>query len=381
MPPATIALLLTAPAWRGSGTSFAKIAAGLARVGWRAVLITAAPGVTGRLRDLGLAVHQLTVRKTGWREVRELAGLLRSCETAMIIADAPRDLRLATLATLGGRMPIIFRYNLSGRTLPGDPVSRLLQRRIAALVYQSDYARERALRTSPWLARVPSHRIPNGYDGARLIPDIEAGLAFRRQHGIADTHPIVLSAAALYRDKGYPEAMEGVARAARARELTWLIAGEGQERGLVEASARVANVPARFLGHLSEPAFAAALNAADVVLHPAPGELFPNIVAEAMARARPVIGLDSGATPELIGRDGRAGLLVPPRDPQALAVGLGSLLEAPDRSRALGREARRRILEQFPLERMEYAYQALAAEQLRAPLVRSIPSPTGMPAS
>ena len=54
------------------------------------------------------------------------------------------------------------------------------------------------------------------------------------------------------------------------------------------------------------------MRCSDVVLFPTLlGEAGPLVVAQAMASAKPVIASNRGAVPEMLGRDGRAGLLVP----------------------------------------------------------------------
>jgi glycosyltransferase involved in cell wall biosynthesis len=83
---------------------------------------------------------------------------------------------------------------------------------------------------------------------------------------------------------------------------------------------------------------------ADVVVQSSLTEAFPYSVLEAMMSGVPVVATDVGGTREAIGD---TGVLVPARDPARLAVGLLSLLVAPERRQELGRRARRRALERF----------------------------------
>lgn len=78
--------------------------------------------------------------------------------------------------------------------------------------------------------------------------------------------------------------------------------------------------------------------------------------AEAMACEVPVVATTAGALPEVVGKDGSCGLLVPPREPEALARAMGELLEDPERCISMGKAARRRVLELFSWRK--------AAEQL-----------------
>ncbi len=72
---------------------------------------------------------------------------------------------------------------------------------------------------------------------------------------------------------------------------------------------------------------------------------------EAMACAVPLVATSGGALPEVVGPDGGAGLLVPPGDPEALAVALGRLLDDPALRSRLGEAGRVRVLERFTWRR------------------------------
>jgi glycosyltransferase involved in cell wall biosynthesis len=98
------------------------------------------------------------------------------------------------------------------------------------------------------------------------------------------------------------------------------------------------------------------------MVHPSLHEIFPNAVGEAMACGRPVVAADAGGTSELLGRDGEAGLLVPPGDPDALALAIGGLLADRERRERLGAAARHRIETEFPLSRMIDGYEHVLGE-------------------
>jgi glycosyltransferase involved in cell wall biosynthesis len=101
----------------------------------------------------------------------------------------------------------------------------------------------------------------------------------------------------------------------------------------------------------------------DVLALPSWEEPFGLVVTEAMAMERPVVAYGSGAVPEII-TDGVDGLVVPPRDPDALAQGLVSLLRDPERRAAMGRRGRQRVVTDFGPRRqadeVTAVYRALA---------------------
>ncbi|MFP8876213.1 MAG: glycosyltransferase, partial [Myxococcota bacterium] len=69
--------------------------------------------------------------------------------------------------------------------------------------------------------------------------------------------------------------------------------------------------------------------------------------SEAMSCGLPVIANAAGALPEVVGSDGHAGLLVPPRNPRAMADAIEQLLSDPTRCERMGRAARKRIQQVF----------------------------------
>jgi glycosyltransferase involved in cell wall biosynthesis len=73
--------------------------------------------------------------------------------------------------------------------------------------------------------------------------------------------------------------------------------------------------------------------------------------SEAMACGLPVVANAAGALPEVVGSDGSAGVIVPPRNPPALASALAGVLADPARAERMGRAARERVLRLFRWER------------------------------
>ena len=82
---------------------------------------------------------------------------------------------------------------------------------------------------------------------------------------------------------------------------------------------------------------------AKVAIVPSFFEGFGFPASEAMACGLGVIANAAGALPEVVGTDGRAGRLVPPRNAQAMADAMRDCLEDPERTDAMGRAARARV--------------------------------------
>jgi glycosyltransferase involved in cell wall biosynthesis len=79
-------------------------------------------------------------------------------------------------------------------------------------------------------------------------------------------------------------------------------------------------------------------------------DVFPTVIAEAMTSGKPVVSTTIAGIPELVAKD-ETGLLVPPRDPDALAAALSRLFRDEKLRAELGRAGRERIEEQFTIEK------------------------------
>jgi phosphatidylinositol alpha-mannosyltransferase len=91
-----------------------------------------------------------------------------------------------------------------------------------------------------------------------------------------------------------------------------------------------------FVGAVPQRDLPSYFASADVFCAPSlGGESFGIVLVEAMAVGLPVVCSDIGGYRDLV-RDDHEGLLVPPRDPEALAAALGALLDNPARRAALG---------------------------------------------
>src|SRR5262249_32673556 len=140
-----------------------------------------------------------------------------------------------------------------------------------------------------------------------------------------------------------------------------LVVGEGSQWDLLHAQAAsltlLGDRPSiTFTGRRDDvPAVTAAL---DVAVLPSYREAQGLSILEAMALARPVVASAVGGIPEMID-DGRTGLLVPPRDPAALAAAITRLLRDPAEAAQLGRAGHDLVDERFCVEQMVRAVETI----------------------
>jgi colanic acid/amylovoran biosynthesis glycosyltransferase len=110
-----------------------------------------------------------------------------------------------------------------------------------------------------------------------------------------------------------------------------------------------------FAGRRSSTEVRAALERADLFVLSSVSEGISNAALEAMAMALPLVTTTAGGMTEAVA-DGVEGLLVPPRDPHALADRIAELLRDGPQRAAMGRSARMRIEREFSLERQIDVY-------------------------
>ena len=154
---------------------------------------------------------------------------------------------------------------------------------------------------------------------------------------------LVLTPARLHPQKGH---VYLIAAAAHVPDATFVLAGDGPLRAGLEAQARELGIADRilFLGDRTD--VPDLLAAADLVVLPSLFEGLPLSVLEAMAAERPVVATAIGGTDEAVVHQ-RTGLLVPPRDPEALASAIRSLRADPALARRLAQAGRERVEREF----------------------------------
>jgi glycosyltransferase involved in cell wall biosynthesis len=134
---------------------------------------------------------------------------------------------------------------------------------------------------------------------------------------------------------------------ARHPDARFVIVGEGASRGELERLAE--GLPFEFTGERDDvPDLLAAF---DVFAFPSDFEGLCYAVIEAQAAGVPVVATPVGGIPENV-VPGETGMLVPTQDSTALADAINQLLDNPSEARRLATEARRRVLERYPISRM-----------------------------
>jgi glycosyltransferase involved in cell wall biosynthesis len=167
----------------------------------------------------------------------------------------------------------------------------------------------------------------------------------RRLLNLAPADRLVLHLAHLGAEKGQEDLIAAAPRIhAAAPGARIAIVGGGELRGRLERQAAAAGARILFVGFWPPERIPALLAAASVFVLPSRKEGLGSVLLEAMAAGLPIVASSTGGIPEIV-RDGDTGLLIPPRDPLALAAAVIRLLTdsaLADRLGAAGREFVRR---------------------------------------
>lgn len=256
------------------------------------------------------------------------------------LRDSPPDLILAYWMYPEGEgavrvgealgVPVIAQALGSDLRMIADPFSargvRNTLRGAAFVLTVSEDLRRKAIELGAAPDKVRT--VPNGCDASVFRVGDRA--AARTQLNIAADARLVLYVGRLDPVKGVADLLGAAARLVPTEpRLQVVCVGTGVVEGILRARAARADLEhhVRFVGQASPPEVARWLAAADLLCLPSFSEGCPNVVVEALACGRPVVGTAVGGTPELV--DASCGILITPGNPSWLADALSRALERP----------------------------------------------------
>jgi glycosyltransferase involved in cell wall biosynthesis len=193
--------------------------------------------------------------------------------------------------------------------------------------------------------------VANGVDVAAMDAG-RPGPLVRRDLGLPEAAPLLGLVGRLdHWGKGHRELFAAMASLKERYLLHALIIGGGRRESEVRQAAASLGLEdaVHFLGPRRD--IPDLLHALDIFVLPSHSEGVSLALLEAMAAGLPVVATAVGGLPEVV-TDGVTGLLVSPKDPEALADALARLLSDPAWAAQLGQNARRHVRENFSLDRL-----------------------------
>lgn len=349
----------------GAAIQLHELARGLAARGHHVVVATRpSPIWPDVCREAGVHYRPLAMGGAlDLASVRRLVRLLREHRIQVVHCHKGRARTLALLAGLFVKVPALVLNR--GVSFPLDPLSRLgyATRRVSAIVAVS-HSIKRGL-----VARgIPAEKIEviySGTDTDRFHPNVD-GSAIREELGLAPDR-FLITQVGIRSWRGNRDVLDAMTRVVRrAAPACLLFVGARRPESLQETSrARGLGVAVHVWGYRQD--IPEILAASDVVVDASYAGLgLTGSLREALAVETPVIATDLEGMPELI-QDGETGLLVPPRNPEALAQAILRVMENPVRAKEMARAGRKHVEALFSsrlkVELTERLYRRLLAGQ------------------
>lgn len=240
-------------------------------------------------------------------------------------------------------------------------LERLFSRFTQAVIFVSDADRRRGRKHR----LAPADRmtvIKNGIDTeafVKIADKEDSTAAFREEFGIAVSQPVVGTVARLHRQKGIPilmKAARGVLRSFPQAKV--VVVGGGPLENRLLALRRRWGLEGEVLFTGERPDVPRLMARFDVFVLPSLWEGLPYSLIEAAALSKPVVATCVDGIEELV-KDGQTGLLVPPKNPEALARAVVRLLENKRVAAELGERLHRDVVPRFTLTRMVAQTQSL----------------------
>jgi len=313
---------------------------------------------------LGWPVHHLAKHEgRDWPCIWRLARLLRREHTTIVHThNVPAHFHGGLAAVLAG-VPVRI-HTKHGRDHPNNPAKVRLNHWLATftdvVVTVSDDAGDVALRIEKVNPR-KVRRIWNGIDTEQYRP--ASGLA-------SDRPPTIATVARLSPEKdqktmlaAFQRVLDGWPSSGPDPSPRLVVIGDGPCRAELEAEANRLGIAGQvdFLGMRSD--VPSLLPRYTLFTLSSVTEGISMTLLEAMACGVPIVATDVGGNREIV-QPPTCGLIVPPRDPQALATAYRELLRDPNRRAAMGAAGRQRVVEHFSLETMCRQYAHLYEELL-----------------
>lgn len=297
-----------------------------------AVWIAAPPGsrIAQAANATGLALIEADLRRV-WaaRDLRRLCGAIRTLGIEVVNTHSSWDSWIGGFAGRFARTGVrVVRTRHLSTTIANSWLSRFLYTRLADHVVTTGEAiRDQMIRDNGY----PGGRITSvvtGVDPGALRPSQEPA-AVRAALGIPSTVPVVGTLSTLRSWKGHIHLLEALALLRFTRDVRALIVGEGPYGEVIRSRIRDLRLETAVVLPGYREDVADLLQAIDVFAFPSTAnEGVPQAVLQAMAMRRPIVATRVGGIPEIV-RDGETGVLVPAKDPGALAKGIAQVLDDP----------------------------------------------------
>ena len=342
----------TARTWRGGQNQVLLTVLGLRALGHRAMLVANAEGELRQRAKEGLELIPLTPKtemdlSAAWR----LSRLIKQLRPDVVHAHDPHGVAMAALAlSMSTQLdkPTLVAARRVDFHIKGNALSRWKYRQVDCFICASEAIRQMVVADGvPAAHAVTVHEgVDLGHIAAAPRANLHADLWLPHEA------PIVGNVAALVPHKGQRHLVDAAAIVVKqVPDARFVIAGEGELRATLERQIRDKHLEKHVFLAGFRPDILSVHKAFDVFVMSSVTEGLGTSLLDAMACGKPIVATTAGGMPEVVA-DGETGILVPPRDGEALAAAIIRLLKDPALRARMGAAGERRVHEHFSAERM-----------------------------
>ncbi len=333
--------------------------------------------LTERLGIIPVVVPEMK-RAINWKEdrnaYRKIKALIQEFKPDVVHTHAAKSGALGRLAARACRVPVIVHtfhghvfhsYFGKAKTRAFIQAERYLAHRSTGIIAISDIQKEELARQFRICPAPKIEVIPLGLDLDAFNRDVEAKrTAFRRQFGFGEADLIITIVGRIVPVKNHDLFVRAAARLWKQNpdlSLRFLIVGDGESRGAMEAAFAREGVPYSYFPETGVPAVATCISwskevdvvfaASDMVALTSHNEGTPVSMIEAQAAGKPVVCTNVGGVADVI-ETGVTGFVIPPNDTEALTEALQQLIASPDLRIKMGASGKAAVTQRFSYQRL-----------------------------
>ncbi|NMK49135.1 glycosyltransferase family 4 protein [Achromobacter sp. Bel] len=293
-----------------------------------------------RLSDAGFTVHKVAMdgAMNYLKGVAAVRRILKDGRFDVLNTHSRRDTVIAALSARLAGTPLIVRTRHLSNKVGSMWSYTCLPHRVTTV---SDHVRNYLIERG-----VPPNKVATVYSPIVLPPPVEHS-TLRDELGLADDDIIVGCVAVMRATKGHKDLIDAIAPLMASRPKLHLVFVGGGSPVFEQTQDYIAQLGLQDRIHLmgmrrDVPNLLAGF---DLFALATQQEASGTVYVEAQASGLPVIGTDVGGVSEMF-RDGDTGILVPPKNPQALADALQRLIDDPALRRRMGEAGRKMVWEE-----------------------------------
>ncbi len=349
------------PFWGGGEHWIVQVGAALRERGWEITVAGREDSeLLNRAQNSGLPTVAWSFKRDfHLGTIRAASRWLRGNQPDLVLITTGRDLRSVGLAARRRNIPVVWRM---GPKPKNNFIHRLTGKMITHVIAPSQTV-FRELQTFSWL-RDKITVIPNGI-AIVPPPTAEQVVAARAILGIPANAFLCLYVGRLMTGKGIDTLIDAFAEVHKShpKAILWIVGSGPSEKLAREKAVALGLTDAvSFAGYSTDPEYFFA--ACDLFALPSRYESFSYVLLEAMLHGKPCITTTAGAIPEVVGDE--AAVMVSPGDSVALAAAMVKLVDDSIRRTQLGEAGRRRIIDNFDLNKTVDAVESLFRTMIRS---------------